>query len=284
MQKAEENEIKFKPSTFENIDYAVFNWLNEEMNIHCTTNKGWEKVDVTWVGNERARQVKDKIELRDLEGTLILPRITIERPQIDKDKTFKGVVQADLPRFPDYKGGSWGAFRTINQKKTSNFSNAQSYRRNNGRVGIGQINFKTKKQHPTVYTTYTMPIPSYIKIMYKIILRADYQQQANELMQPFLTFTGQVRRFMIENEGHRYEAFLEENFEQNNNVSAIENEERIYKTIFKLKVLGYLMGSEKNDDYPKWTKRENAVEFKQPRERVITQDQIEHGDNLRIYR
>lgn len=279
-----EKEIIFQPSTFETVDFALYNWANETMDVHCTTNQGWKKVNVTWVTGERATQVKEVRELRDSEGTLILPRITIERTEFDKDRTFKGVVQADLPNFPDYKGGSWGAFRVINQKKTSNFSNAQSYRTNNGRVGQGQLNFKTKKKHPTVFTTYTMPIPVYVKMMYKVIIRSEYQQQANEILQPYMTHAGQVRRFMIENEGHRYEAFFEDEFSQDNNVAGLDDEERIYKATFNIKVLGYLMGGDKNEKFPKYTVRENAVQFKQMRERVLTQDEIEHTDALRIYR
>ena len=46
--------IPFEPSTLENIDEAVFNFVNEDLNISTRTNKGFKKVPVIWQGSERA--------------------------------------------------------------------------------------------------------------------------------------------------------------------------------------------------------------------------------------
>jgi len=279
-----EKEIIFQPSTIDTIDTAMFLWLSEKMNIHCTTNEGWKKTEIFWIAGERAAQIKKKQEERDLEGTLVFPRISLERTDMEKDPTFKGVVQADLPKQPDYKGGTFPGARVINQKKTSNFANAQSYRTESEKVGKGQLNFKTKKQKKPVYITYSLPLPVYVKMMYKITLRADYQQQLNEMLQPFLTYAGQIRRFNIHNEGHKYECFFEPSFALDNNIAQIQEEERIYKSTFNIKTLGYLMGGGKNDNFPKKTLRENVVEFKISRERVVFKDKLQHTDRLKQYR
>ena len=47
---------------------------------------------------------------------------------------------------------------------------------------------------------------------YVIDVKSEYQQQMNEMLQPFMSFTGAVNAFIIENEGHRYEAFLKSDF------------------------------------------------------------------------
>ena len=54
-------------------------------------------------------------------------------------------------------------------------------------------------------------------------------------------------------------------------------EEKKYETVVKLKVLGYLIGSEKNQDTPKISIRENLVDLKFRRERVIVGDINEVG-------
>ena len=40
-------------SSLEDFDYAVFNWLNETLDLHAKTNKGWKKVPVIWVAGEK---------------------------------------------------------------------------------------------------------------------------------------------------------------------------------------------------------------------------------------
>ena len=36
--------LPFKPSTLETIDYAMYDWIQKQMDIFCTTNKGFKKV------------------------------------------------------------------------------------------------------------------------------------------------------------------------------------------------------------------------------------------------
>ena len=50
-------EIPFQPSTIETIDYAMYDWLNESMDLHTTTNKGWKKVPIIWTSAERSFQI-----------------------------------------------------------------------------------------------------------------------------------------------------------------------------------------------------------------------------------
>ena len=70
--------LPFEPSTLETIDYSVYDWVDQQMNIFCTTNKGFKKVPVVWVAGERVSQVKNNKDLRDKNGALIFPIITIE--------------------------------------------------------------------------------------------------------------------------------------------------------------------------------------------------------------
>jgi len=273
--------IFFQPSTIETIDYAFFRWLSEEMNLHSNTNKGWEKTPVVWVTGERSAQIKQQTENRDKEGALILPRITIERKNIDKDPAFKGGFQAHLEELNDYKGGVFPTFSVLNQEKTSEFANAQSARLNSG-TGNSQVNFKTKKKHIPVYTTYFMPIPVYIKVMYEITLRTEYQQQMNELMQPLIVYSGQINSFTISHENHNFECFFENNFSHNNNISNMNQEERKYETTINFRVLGYLMGEADNEKYPYFTKRENAVKFEIGRERTILNEENNNSFGTRL--
>ncbi len=261
-------EIKFMPSTIETIDFALYDWLNEELNIHCSTNEGWKKVPLIWSMAERAYQIKDNKDLRS-KDVFILPAISIERVSLVKDPAFKGVAWSHIPRRNDAKGGAITYSRTINQKKTSNFANATSEKKFKQQT----FPFENKK---TVYTTMTSPVPTYVVANYKLTINAEYQQQMNEIFNPFITYPGQINNFFIHRDGHKFEGFVQNDFGLENNISNLGEEERSFKTTIDLKVLGYLVGSGKNDNQPKITIRENAVEFKFSRERVMLGDKKDY--------
>jgi hypothetical protein len=80
----------------------------------------------------------------------------------------------------------------------------------------------------------------------------------------------------MRNKGHFYEGFIQGNFAASNNLSGLGEEERKYETRIDIKVLGYLLGEDSNQETPKMVITENAVEVKIPRERIIVGDIDEH--------
>mgnify|MGYP003116691514 CR=1 FL=1 len=285
-------EIPFMPSTLETIDYAIYNWLNDTLNLHTTTQDGFEKVPVIWASAERAFQVKRDNDLRDQDGTLILPLITIERSGVSKDLSRKGAVFGAIPPVNDEKGGTFTISRRIRQDKTANFANADSWRvQKNAGVGPNQRTFpKTdslNRRVPSgkvVYETITIPIPVYLDITYSITIRTEYQEQMNDLVTPFATTTGGINYFFVHHDGHRFESFIQSDFTQENNVSSMEEEYRKYETKIDIKTLGYVVGEGKNQEQPRVVVRENAVEIKIPREKVIYGDIPEHIDKRGFYK
>tara|TARA_R110000824_G_scaffold120245_3_gene275328 strand:+ start:390 stop:1259 length:870 start_codon:yes stop_codon:yes gene_type:complete len=261
LEDAELKEVSFMPSTLETIDRALFKWLDEELDISSTTNKGWNKVPVIWAGSERAHQLKRDKDVRDSSGVLKLPMITVSRESVVKDPNSKGVAWAHIPNKNDAKGGAITTARRIGQMKTANFKNAFSYRE------FKDYNFPTNKRL-TVYETVTMPTPTYINLMYDIKIRAQYQQQINEILTPFIVKTGQIDNFFMEYDSHRFEGFIQGNFGQGNNIASMSDNERTYQTTISAKILGYLIGEGSNDERPKITIRENAVTLVQMRERT----------------
>jgi hypothetical protein len=153
-------EIPFNPSTIETIDLAMYDYINEELNLHTTTNEGWKKTPVIWVSAERSFQIKKDKRLRDNKGTFILPVITLERTSIVKNPANRGIYWASLPpqrQFAgDLRGGVIEIAHQVNQEKTSNFANADTKR------VIGQNNFP-RENNKVVYQSVTIPIPVYIE-------------------------------------------------------------------------------------------------------------------------
>ena len=71
-----------------------------------------------------------------------------------------------------------------------------------------------------------------------------------------------INSFFVEKDGHNYEAFIQSDFSFSNNVSAVEQEERIYQTSITINVLGYLYGQDTNDNEPKLFKQEGVAKIK----------------------
>lgn len=270
-------EIELMPSSLETIDKAMLRFVDEELNLFTTTNDGFKKVPVLWVTAERAFQIKHNKDLRDKEETLILPLITVNRTTTTKEMNYRGTVYANLYPVNDAKGGTITIARTINQKKTAEFQNALANRKYGEDRNVSSKMLNTNKRNmstaKTVYETITMPIPTWVKVMYQISIRTEYQQQMNELIRPFLTVPGNSRTpKRIEAEGHFYEIFIDGGFANNSNQANIGMEQRNYETDISIEVLGYLIGEGENQERPKIVKRENAVEIKLGRERTIVGD------------
>jgi hypothetical protein len=278
-------DITFMPSTIETIDRALFDHIDDSLDIFCSTNKGWKKVPFYWTGAERAFQIKHDKDLRDSNGVLIYPLMTIERVSIAKDISKRGSVYAPIPNRADAKGGIMTVGRVIKQNKTANFANADA-KRVVLNVGNGQSNFP-KKNDKVVYETLSMPIPVYLEVVYKLTIKTEYQQQMNEIITPFMTSPGGVNYFSAAKDGHRFEVFVDSEYSLDNNSSALNEDERGYRTDISFRVIGYIIGAGKNDEQPKIVRRENAVEIKMPREHVIFGDIPENlhvSGNVPFYR
>jgi len=262
MLPADTNEVTLKEigmlaSTLETIDYAMVSWLKKDLDLSARSNDGFKRVPVLWQAPERAFQVKNDKDLRDDAGALKLPLISIERSGMTKDPNRKGAYQANV--YSEDKDGRTGRMviaKRIKQDKTRNFAVARGTRNNRDvkkQLWTRRINKKV------VVQILSIPIPVYVNVDYKIIIKTEYQQQMNDLIEPFVTRTGQINSFVMKRNGHLYEAFIDQGFTHSNNISNLGEDLRMFTTEITIKVLGYLIGEGENDDRPLVRIDENAV-------------------------
>jgi hypothetical protein len=265
------------PSTIEDIDRALYNFINDDLNVFCDTNEGFKKVPVIFASPERAYQIKNDPNLRNENGrTLEYPLISVIRSTMTKNPANKGRYGVNIPPYYDFykKGGSIPIARRVVQGKTRNFANATALKR------FGNKKDTTYKTFPfdnekVVYETLYAPMPTYVEVDYEIKMVAGYQQQMNEIMAPFLAQFSAPAVFTISHESHNYEAFVDSTFSNESNNAGLGTDERLFKTTSTIKVLGYLMGADKNQETPVTVVRESAVEVKIGRERVVLADEPE---------
>lgn len=264
-------EIGMLASRIEDIDYAMVSWLKEDLDLSTLTNEGYKRTPVLWQTPERAFQIKSNKDLRvpddHSSGAITLPVVTVERTSITKDPGNKGSFQAHI--FSNKRNGRTGRMviaKRIKQDKTRNFAVVGNTRTNSG--GTRQKYFPRANQK-VIIETLSIPIPIYVNLDYKIVVKTEYQQQMNDLTQPFMTRTGQINSFVMRRNGHMYEAFIDQGFNQSNNVANLGEDERQFTSEINIKVLGYLIGEGNSDDRPIVTKEESIVEVAFPRESVV---------------
>jgi hypothetical protein len=141
--------------------------------------------------------------------------------------------------------------------------------------------FDTSPSHAkgkVVYETIYIPVPVYVNVKYEIHIRAEYQQQMNQLLTPFISGNRQGRNhkyFTLGQDNHMFEGFIENSFSNDNNAAKLDEEERIFNSIVNINILGYLIGSADNEDANVAKVYENVVDLKISRERVILDDKFE---------
>jgi hypothetical protein len=251
----------FNPSTIENIDRSIYEYISN-LNLSVKTKDGFEKVPVLWGTSERSFLSKTDKQVRDQQGMLKLPLISIKRSGVQKTMPSKGVFQGTVFETDDEQGGSLVVSRVINQEKTRAYAKSTAKR-------TTQDSSYPIANNKIVYQTISAPMPVNVEINYEIILRTEYQQQMNNLMLPFITNPGTINYIKLENDGHRYEGFIEGQFSSKSNLSDYSNDERKFETSITIRVIGYLVGQENNREKPHFSVRENFVEVKIPKESVI---------------
>jgi hypothetical protein len=251
--------IPFEPSTIENIDQAVYNFVNEDLDISTRTNKGFKKVPVLWQGSERAWYTKKDPKTND---TLNFPIITVARTGLSKDTSKKGFMYGNVP--PDANGASIQIAKRIMQEKTAEFSNAFA-KQKTGQSTQNRRREKTK----TVYEFIGVPQIVHINPVYEITLTSLYTQQMNEMLQPFMVRTGNINYKVIENNLHRYELFMGADFNISDNSANLSEEQRKLEAKITFNVIGYLFGQYVNEEKPEFIVRESIVEYKFPKETII---------------
>ena len=262
-------------SSLESIDTALFNFLDSDLNIFCTTNSGFKKVPVIFSVPERAYQVKADPSLRADGMTLEYPLISIVKEGINRNPSNQGPFKSyQFPYFAYYKkGGAIDIARVVNQDKTRNFANAAAL--NKSATGKN-INYQTfpMVNDEIVYDTLTVPMPTYVEISYTVSAVTHYQQQMNEIIEVFQNFSSIPSVFPIKNERNTYETFMSPDFSFENNSSGLDVNQRVFKTNISFTVLGHLIGEGKNQDTPVIVKRESAAKVQIQRERVVLGDEV----------
>lgn len=256
-------QIVFNPSTIENIDLAIFDWIDQDLNLFAETVDGWKKVPVIFSTPERSWMSKGLKDLHDNKYTLKYPLISVSRGNINRPKQKSATLQGSYFGNTQFSG-SLTIHKKINHEKTSERANMDSLRT------TGKINFPRKKTNRVVYDIYKIPFPTFVIVDFEISIITNFEEQMNSLLQPFLKYGKNAQAFKLLKNGHSYEIFVGEQFNNSSNKNEMDAEERKIEYTFQIQVYGYLMHGQDNDKGPAIVVTQNRPELKIKSEFIYT--------------
>lgn len=254
-------------NTFEMIDKMFLEWVRNDLNIHATSFDGWLPVPVVWGKPERAYQAKFDKKMRDEDGALILPIISVTKTGHQSSLTRKGVAVNPIPSSIGPKGSSISIFKEVNQEKTTNFKRKDFFNSTQG-LETGKPPFSGK----VVYNTYSIDMPVYHVFTYKVRITAQFNQQLNEILQPMTNFDYGHKYFLIRKYNHTLEVFPSDDYVIPED--DITDTERIWEVELSFDVLANTSGMGSNSQKPKNVKTENIVEYKIGREKNYSESEL----------
>ncbi len=251
------------PCTIEDVEYALFELFNEKIGYWLTVNKESKKVPVIFATGERFALLNRNKPVRDRNGALILPVITIRRTSIEqtsKDLTGRGINQhtGDLvikrrlsPNDPSYQ-------QLINKLNIQNQSNIALSTITNDPDPIGnRESIGGLKDEPhvvdggwlrpdfsnNIFEFITIPQPQFFTGVYEVSFWVQYIQHMNYLIERTMnSYLPQGRSFKLETKkGYWFVANFPDVIPSGDNFEDFTGNERIIKTTFTVRVPAYLV-------------------------------------------
>lgn len=255
----------------EDVDRALFNLFDKKVKFAVTRNNSTVKVPVIFAVGERFAVVKKKKPIRDKQGVLILPLISIRRTSINQSKTMGGigrgigqdtgdlVVKRRLSSTDrDYQRlrNKLGLKNQVDVSSPLNQLNldppegaAQGTVATRSDVGSLQIN-RTRGEllkndlGDNIYEIITIPFSPLFVINYEIVFWTDYTEQMNQMIETLMNaYDGQGNQFRIDSEkGYWFVAFFEDDISARDNFEEFTGDERIVRYTFNVMATAYLVG------------------------------------------
>lgn len=160
--------VEYGNVTIETIDTAVHGWLDRTVDSHVEDQNGSrKKVPVLFASGERWAASRTRRAIRDTNGVLILPVLSVRRTGVDINQNMTSL------------GTEEGNFQVAKRvhKKTNVYKNAALLR--------------TQSLQPmkdaTVYEVTTIPFPASCLVTYEMVIHTQYITQMNSIIEKIVS-------------------------------------------------------------------------------------------------
>ena len=159
--------VPYSNITLESIDTAVLSWVDKILDAHVEDQNGSrKKVPVIFATGERWLASRGKKGLRDENGVLILPMISIRRTGIDMNQSLNAGILGT-------EEGNFTIARRLSDK-TRKHRNAQAIRNASNLSPI---------DNAPIYEITTIPFPSTGVISYELTIQTQFVTHMNEIIE-----------------------------------------------------------------------------------------------------
>lgn len=262
----------FPPINIEEIDRAIFNFFDKEINFGVTYGGKNSKVPVVFSTGERFALTRRKSPIRDKNNALILPIISISRTGIDigpsqnnkgtaiafyyaqpyyikrrlaaQDRDYQNIInKLGLKNQDNVTARGHFIDNSISPGKTASPGTISS-RRNKG--GLSYIDRLPKGLQnnigDNIHEIIEIPYPDFISMTYNVTFWSQYVKQSNEIIETLMSKFGPYKEVILKT-SNGYEIFVDlaDSISINTNFDNFTDDERVIKHSVDITASGYLL-------------------------------------------
>lgn len=259
------------------VDLAMFNLFDRDNPIYVKSRDDEsaelydKKVPIVYATGERFALRERRNPIRDKNGALILPIISVRRTGLDQAKENMGsAIGQDTGDFvikkriskkdPQYKNliNKQGLKNQDNVASVSNFlngvleqgskPNTVASRRDKFETGTDNL-LKTDLNN-TIFEIITIPFPIRYTATYEVVIWSSYQEQMLNILERVMTnYDGQGRTYRLNTDkGYWFVSYFDDNIQSQDNFDEFTDEERVHKYVFNVKVPAYMIANKNGGD------------------------------------
>lgn len=243
-------EMSIPPCGIEDVDRAFYDLFNEKLPLFYKKSKEageQTRIPVIFATGERFAFESKRQPLRDRNGALILPIISITRSGVEQDSSKQGGVSDKFnemvirkrisPEDPVYQN-------LVNSKNLLHSEFASAGKGSSPDFNLSSGRLLDPKLGKNIFEIFVIPMPKYFTLKYEITVWCQYNQQANDVITAVLGSYVQPgnRTIRIDTKkGYWFVAYFEPTVSQDNNFTDSTDSERIIKIGLTAEVPGYLI-------------------------------------------
>lgn len=236
-----EEHTEYQDITIETLDQAVKDWFDISVDAHVRTpTEELHKVPVLFASGERWATARDQRGIRDKNGLLILPLISVRRTNMDRDRTQMALGT---------------------EQKTMSISREVSQKTNLIQNAIAARNPSRRDvENKVVHEITTIPFPDWFVTGYEIIIQTQYTTQMNKILEKIFAALDLQNSFVMPVEHSKFESdskdkeweereilnkhyfvgFMDTDLADTGNFEEFTDQERIIRYAYQITVPSYL--------------------------------------------
>lgn len=251
--------------TIEDVDKAVFKLFDSDLQLTVTQRGEQKTIPVIFATGERFALVKRLKPVRDSEGAIILPLISIRRSGMtqSKSQTGRGQDTGDMVIKKRLDSSDRRYQTIVNNLNLVNQKNVVSDKRiidnedPKRNVDPGFVGSRDYTSGPVqadlfprigsnIFEIITIPFPKFYGMTYEVTFWTQYTTHMNSLLeQTILSYQAPGNNFKITTDkGYWFVAYVDDEFADGTNFDDFTDQERIVRYTFTLSVDAYLVANQ----------------------------------------